>query len=146
MFVGLVLAALSGGAGAFLDDFRGTWNCGGTTWTIAQAPGDSSWASVTYAGRKTVYGTAYVGWLPQLQSFVYRDFHNDGSLAELTSAPPTDNTWTWTGAYYAGTEPVDTHGRVTWTYKAPGTIVRHFGKEQDGKYVELGHDECAKSG
>jgi hypothetical protein len=142
----LVLAALTGsGPSQFLDDLRGTWACGDATWTIAAAPGNSTWASVTYGAANHIGGTAYVGWVPQLQRFIYRDFHNDGAIAELTSPAPVDNTWTWTGTYYPAGGQADSGGHITWAYKAPNTLIRHFGKVQNGTYTELGSDQCSRN-
>ncbi len=145
MLASLLLAAAVTGSTAFFDDLHGTWNCSGVTWTIAKAPGNSAWTTVTYGKGDSIGGTAYVGWVPQLQRYVYRDFHNDGPIAELTSPAPTNDTWTWTGSYYPADGPIDTAAHITWSYQAPDTLVRHFGKMQNGKYTELGSDRCTRS-
>ena len=144
MLATVVAGSALTGQTAFFDELHGTWNCGGATWTIARAPGNSAWTTVTYGKGASVFGTAYVGWVPQLQRYVYRDFHNDGPIAELTSPAPTNGTWTWTGSYYPANGPVDESAHITWSYQEPNLLVRHFGKEHAGTYTELDSDRCTR--
>jgi len=146
MLGAIVFAAAVTVSSQFLADFKGTWNCGGSTWTIASAPGNSAWATVTYGKGDTIWGTAYVGWVEQQRRYIYRDFHNDGAVAELSSpAPGADHTWVWTGTYYPMGQPADPNPHITWTYQPPNTIVRHFAKQQDGQFVDMGSDRCTRS-
>jgi len=146
----LVFAAATSAATQFFQDFGGSWTCGNdkyhAAWSIA-SPRDSKWTIVTYGDdREHLDGTAYVGWLPQENAYVYIDFHADGALAHLTSPlPKGDHTWSWTGVYYAVGGAKDTTPDITWTLMPNGTIQRKFGQRIDGKLIEKGSDTCTKA-
>lgn len=144
-FSTMILGAALTTQTAFFDDLHGTWTCGEATWTIARAPGNSAWTTVTYGKGDLTYGTAYVGWVPQLQRYVYRDFHNDGPIAELTSPAAMNGMWTWTGSYYPASGSVDESARITWSYQAPNVLVRHFDNVHAGKYTEVDSDRCTRT-
>ena len=145
---GLVIAAVTA-ASLFLTQFGGTWSCGNAqyhaAWTIAQAPGKSAWTSVTYGDPKNPGGTAYVGWLPQQQRYVYRDFHSDGSYAELSAPTPSNGTWTWTGDYYPAGGSKDDGPLITWRLAPDGSIERHFSKRTGTTVEERGSDRCTRT-
>lgn len=148
-FSALVLAAATNVSAAFFRDFGGTWTCGNATyharWSI-ESPDGNYWTIVRYGSdAQHIDGTAYVGWLPQDNVYVYNDYHNDGGFAQLTASAPSDGVWHWTGKYYAsGAKSADTGPDITWTLKN-GTIVRAFAKRTNGKLTNTGSDTCTKS-
>jgi hypothetical protein len=131
-------------ASTFLDDFTGTWLCGEqkTVWNIQ--PWRDRWAQVTYGDPEHPYGVAYVGFLEADNVISYNDFHADGALARLTSPPPTNHIYHWSGAYYPLGKPKDTSGDIYWTLTPSGTLHRDFGQIVDGKRKALAADECVK--
>ena len=150
MFSALVLAAATSAATQFFQDFGGSWTCGNDTyhaqWTIS-SPDGNAWTIVTYGiDKQHLGGTAYVGWLPQENAYVYNDFHSDGALAQLSSPLPTGNqTWHWTGTYYPVGGAKDATPDITWTLMPNGTISRKFAQRINGKLIDKGSDTCTKT-
>lgn len=149
MFAALVLAAASNVAPLFFHDFGGNWTCGNaqyhSQWSITSPDGDY-WTIVQYGlDPKHPGGTAYVGWLAQENAYVYNDYHNDGSFAQLTAPEPVNGTWIWTGRYYqTGTKAPDMQPYITWKVY-DGKIVRTFAKRTPGgKIVPTGNDTCTR--
>lgn len=133
----------------FFNDFGGHWTCGNdkyhSQWSIA-SPDGNYWTIVQY-GLDPAHpgGAAYVGWLPQENRYIYNDYHNDGSFAQLTAAPPQSGLWHWTGTYYAaGSGAPDNGPDVTWK-RTKDTIVRTFGKREGGQVRAMGADTCTKT-
>ncbi len=134
-------------ASTFAQAFLGIWDCALTipesatspqrtvqaTWTFEQIAG-TDWTRVTYASGGQTGGFAIVGFLPQIGQWVYNDFHNDGSYAHLT-APNADNTWRWSGDYFAPDGSVQTGSTNTWTLDSPRnwriTVVHVSGKTEE---------------
>ncbi len=149
MLSALVLAAVTSAATQFFHDFGGSWTCGNenyhTQWSIT-SPAGTAWTLVTYGTDKDhLGGTAYVGWLPQENAYLYSDFHTDGALARLSSPLPSDGrTWHWTGVYYPVGGAKDTTPDITWTLMPNGTIQRKFAQRINGKVIDRGSDICTK--
>lgn len=150
MFAAVVLAATTSVATQFFDDFAGRWLCRSahatSYWSIAR-PAGSAWTIVTWgADPNHAGGRAYVGWLAQKREYVYDDFHNDGSLAQLHAAAPSDHRYVWTGAYYAArARRADRSGRITWTLAPNGSIERRYARIVDARVVPQGNDTCTKT-
>ena len=139
--IAAVPAQTQGDAGAF---FLGTWKCGNVSWTFSKLNADSRWIKIVYGDPANPAGTAVLGYVGELQRYVYRDFHTDGSYADLTSPPPVQEKWDWTGPYY----PVDgsgtLRGHVIYIQKGPNRYDRHFLQTVNGQDVERGGDTCYK--
>ena len=148
-FSAVVLAATTHVAAHFFNDFGGSWTCGNSQyhaqWSIT-SPEGNYWTIVQYGvDLQHPGGTAYVGFLPQKNAYVYNDFHADGSLAQLSSPlPGADHTWRWTGVFYQTGKDPDPNGDITWTLTPKGTIERHFRKVVNGTPKEMGSDTCTK--
>lgn len=147
MFGSVTLAAATA-ANLFLSQFGGTWTCGNNTyhatWTIAQAAGDSAWATVTYGDPAHPGGVAYVGWLPQDRRYVYHDFHSDGAFAQLSAPAPKAGTWSWTGDYYPVGGERDSGPYITWVLNSDGAIERHYFKKTATGLEDRGSDRCTR--
>lgn len=145
-----MLAAAMAAGTQFFRDFGGSWTCGNdkyhASWWIT-SPDGNAWTIVSYGTDKLhLGGTAYVGWLPQENAYVYTDFHSDGALAQLSSPlPVSDHTWHWTGVYYPVGGAKDTTAEITWTLMPNGTIERKFGQRINGKLIDKGSDTCTRS-
>jgi hypothetical protein len=126
------------------DFLIGTWTCSDEDWTYARLHDGSSWIHVDYRHGDRYDGEAVVGYVKGMDRFVYRDFHPDGAYADLAAKPPVDDRWVWTGRYYPASGPaVDV--RITYATTGPALFDRTFEKlGDDGKYVKLGGDSCAK--
>ena len=144
-----IVIAVAATANLFLSQFGGTWTCGNdryhAAWTIAQAPGESTWATVTYGPPSHPGGSAFVGWLAQEQHYVYEDFHSDGSFARLSAAPPKDGIWTWTGDYFPQGGNKDSDAVITWTLTPDGSIARRFAKRTPTGLEDRGSDHCTRT-
>jgi hypothetical protein len=133
--IALVLASLS----LFAQAFDGSWTCtGGYPWHIAPAPG-SGWTVVQWGPRTAAGGTAYVGYVPKQNQWIYEDFHGDGSYATNTSPGPVDGAWPWTGIYFTGSDT--DHGTVIWQRTSAKRIDRTFKVSVNGKPRQA-HDSC----
>jgi hypothetical protein len=141
----LLLAAVV--ANAFLSAFAGSWTCtphlpGVVTppqshWTIAAAP-RSTWATVRWSSRGES-GTAFVGYLPAQQQWIYEDFHSDGSFASNTSSGPQTGTWTWNGTF---TSPQRVqHGAIAWQRGKRG-FRQGFGRMLGTSFRETSYATC----
>ena len=151
MLSALVLAAAANVSAQFFDDFGGNWTCGNANyhaqWSIT-SPAGNYWTLVQYGvDLAHLGGTAYVGWLPLENKYIYNDYHNDGSFSQLTSpAPAADGVWHWTGRFYmAGATSIDTALDILWT-RVGDKIERRFRKNENGKLTEMGADSCTKAG
>lgn len=139
-----MLALLLASVSAFAQMFGGTWTChdGSYTvpWRIAPAAAPT-WTTVSY-GSPNLGGIAYVGYLPAAHSWIYDDFHSDGSYSRNLSPGPSGSTWVWTGSYFTATQI--RQGSVTWRLTSSRRIDRIFAPLQNGKYVTSGGDYCTK--
>lgn len=124
--------------------FLGTWTCAGTTWTWTPLLGDDRWIRNVYGDPRAPDGTAVMGWVPRLAAFVYRDFHADGSYADLTSPGLVDGRWVFSGPYYPAAGGAPLNGRITYTVAGPARYDRTFEMLRDGAYVRMGGDGCTK--
>jgi len=145
----VLLVALPRAAPAAPDDSRyfvGEWICGGTTpWTFAPlGPGDATWIKVTYGKADQPYGTAVLGFVKGLGAWVYRDFHTDGSYADLTSPGLVDGRWVWSGPYYPVGSTTVLNGHVTYVVVDAQRYDRVFESLKDGKLVKMGGDTCLR--
>ena len=132
---------------AFLAAFGGTWTCAsetpgvphphGTRWTIAAAP-HSSWTRVQFSPAHDG-GVAYVGWLAPARTWIYEDFHDDGSYATNASPGPVAGVWTWTGAYTSADRVL--HYAVQWR-RDGATIRRAFGRMIGTSFRPSAGDLC----
>jgi len=142
----LAFVALLGASDPHADAqyFSGTWICGGSTqWTFAPLAG--GWTEITYGPSAKPYGTAIMGYVDALGRWIYRDFHADGSYADLTAEPPHDGRWVWSGPYYPGGADHTLNGRVTYLEVDPKRYDRTFESLESGAYVKKGGDSCVKS-
>lgn len=138
----LVLAAVS----AFVQAFAGSWLCHSQNavvpWNITGTPG-GSWTTVSWGNQQGVNaGVAMVGYVPALGKWVYRDFHYDGSYADITGVQ-NGNQWRWTGPYYSGTQQLN--GDILWTLSSHGRIDRAFRSVINGKLTPSGTDYCVRA-
>jgi hypothetical protein len=143
-----VLAALALLGASPAEDgryFVGTWTCAGETWTFAPLIAGSDWLRVTYEHAGTVDGTAVMGFVNGLQAWVYRDFHADGSYADLTSSGNADGRWTWNGPYYPASGGAPLNGRITYTEVDRDRYDRTFESLRNGTLVKLGGDRCTRT-
>jgi hypothetical protein len=142
----LVLAAVA--ANAFLSAFGGMWACtpqipgvvtaSATQWSIAAAP-RSSWVVVHWETRAHDGGTAFVGYLPAEQQWIYDDFHTDGSFAANTSSGPQSGTWTWEGSFTTPDRVL--HGAVQWRRTKTG-FRQGFGRLLGTSFRETASATC----
>ena len=107
----------------------------------------SRWARVDWGIHRNGQpaGTAFVGYIPALGYWVYRDFHGGGSYANLSGSRATDGSWTWAGPYFPylssrGSAPLE--GRITWKRSDAKHFKRTFASLQHGKLVPGGGDTC----
>ena len=140
----VALSAGSARASSPADYFRGTWKCGAVRWSFTPLNSGSTWTKIVYGDPARPYGLAALGYVPGLHRFVYRDFHSDGSYADLTSPAPRDGKWNWTGPYY----PIDgksiLRGHVIYVEKGPARYDRHFLQTVNGHDVDRGGDVCVR--
>jgi hypothetical protein len=129
---------------ADLQYFVGTWHCGNERWTYS--PFGTNWVRIEYAHGDTIDGIAYAGYVAQLDAYVYRDFHADGSYAELFSAPPAaTGQWKWHGPYYAAGQTGPLNGEISYTETNETAFARAFAsREKDGTLTPRGGDVCTK--
>jgi hypothetical protein len=143
----LLAAALA--TNAFLSAFGGMWACAPhipgvvsapvSTWTIAQAP-KSSWVIVHWSAREA-NGTAFVGYLGHDQTWIYDDFHSDGSFSANTSPGPVNGTWTWSGSFTS--QQRLQHGAIQW--RRDGAEFRqHFGRLLGTSFLESASATCRR--
>lgn len=141
----LMLAALA--ANAFLSAFGGTWTCTAhvpgavsalvSHWTIAAAP-QSTWTVVEWSSRGE-HGTAFVGYLPAQQQWVYEDFHSDGSFGDNATNGPQNGVWTWSGTF---TSPQRVqHGAIQWRRDGDG-FRQGFGRLLGTSFRETSFTTC----
>lgn len=136
---------------AFLHDFAGSWSCSApeqtaSEWRIAAVPG-SLWARVDWGldASGVAAGTAFVGYIEQQQRWVYRDFHGDGSYANIHGYRAADGTWTWSGPYFRadakpGTAPLD--GVITWKRVDATHVARTYAQRIGARVTPEGSDIC----
>jgi heat shock protein HslJ len=123
--------------------FVGTWHCADVQWTFAPILENSGWIRVTYGDPRRPAGMAVMGWVPQQKRWIYRDFHADGSYADLTSPGAVNGRWEWTGPYYPA-EGGELHGRVTYAIVDSNQYDRIFEALEGGAFVKHGGDSCVK--
>lgn len=147
MILATLLATAVEMNGAFLNDFGGTWTCTNGTyhvrWDIHPLAGHPSIAEVVYGDPAKPAGFAFVYFVPGAEQFRYDDFHADGAQAHLTSSPPTNGAWEWSGVYYPIGNNPDTSGDIIWQRTAT-RIERHFRQRVNGTPVERASDVCTK--
>lgn len=125
--------------------FQGAWNCAGARWTFAALAADSPWTSIVYGNAAHPDGHAVMGRVAGLHAWVYRDFHADGSYADLTSAGLKDGRWVWSGPYYPASGGPALNGRITYTIVSPDRYDRSFASSQpDGSLKAMGGDFCTR--
>ncbi len=130
----------------FAQAFSGAWTCydrsQATAWRIASAPG-GAWTIVRWGDQHGKDGgIAYVGYVSKLRAWVYRDFHYDGSYADIGSPGPVGRVWTWSGPYYTGDRRLE--GDITWL-RAGDRIDRTFRARVGGKLTPSGRDYCVRA-
>ncbi|HEY5145807.1 MAG TPA: hypothetical protein VII82_03540 [Polyangiaceae bacterium] len=124
--------------------FAGTWTCAGTPWRWTNLMADDAWLRIEYGDRRHPDGQAVMGWVPRLRSFVYRDFHADGSYADLTSLGLANGRWVFTGPYYPADGSAPLNGQISYVVTSPSHYDRVFEMLRDGKLVRMGGDSCTK--
>ena len=144
----MLLAAIA--TSAFLTAFGGTWSCAqqsagvararSTTWTIEAAP-HSTWTRVTFVSARDGGGVGYVGYLPLGKTWIYEDFHDDGSFSTNASPGPVNGTWTWSGEYTTPARVV--HYAVQWR-RDGDRIGRAFGRLIGASFRESSSDLCRR--
>lgn len=146
-----MLLAVALAANAFLSAFAGSWTCGlhspgshvpPTHWRIAAVPG-SSWTSVRWSANGHPGGIAYVGYLAPDKSWIYEDFHDDGSYGTAGSPGPLNGTWTWSGAFTSSQRTL--HGAAVWRRTNPVTIRMGFGRLVGTSFRETSYNECRRT-
>lgn len=140
----VMLGASAPGPRADAAYFKGTWACAGTTWTWAQLFRDDAWLRIEYGDPKDPAGQAVMGWVPRLQRFVYRDFHADGSYADLTSTGLVGGRWVFTGPYYPADGSPPLSGQISYVIVSASRYERVFESLRNGTLVKLGGDTCTK--
>lgn len=141
----MILAAAMAGA-LFAQAFSGSWSCVSNgyavPWSIAPAPGNA-WTTVRWGNQQTAGGgIAYVAYEPALGKWLYRDFHYDGSYADLTGTQSGEQ-WRWTGPYYRDGEILN--GDIVWTLQSANRIERTFRRLAGGKLIPSGSDYCVRT-
>jgi hypothetical protein len=124
--------------------FLGSWTCGPVHWNFAPLSKGSSWLRVVYGNPKRPQGIAVLGFVEGLQGYIYRDFHADGSYANLSSTGPVKDTWVWTGPYYPAGGGDAVMGRIVYTIKSPSEYDRKFQQFLNGQTVDRGGDTCRR--
>ncbi|MGH7716673.1 MAG: hypothetical protein ACREML_11835 [Vulcanimicrobiaceae bacterium] len=124
--------------------FRGSWMCGAVRWTFAPLLKKSPWLRVVYGNPKRPDGFAIFGYVEGLHGYVYRDFHTDGSYANLSSTGPVNGIWTWTGPYYPAGGGDEMLGRILYTIKSPSQYDRTFQQFLNGQTIDRGGDTCRR--
>ncbi len=151
-----VLAAVVPAASPFAQAFTGSWNCSQhiaaasgrpahimhSDWIIAPAAGSRNWTIVRWGPHGEQGGTAYVGYVPRLRTWLYDDFHGDGSYARSTSRGPHGGTWAWYGTYYTSDAQLS-YGPILWSVKN-NRLERKYEQTVAGHTRQLGADSCAK--
>lgn len=124
--------------------FLGSWTCAGTTWAWSPLLNDDRWIRNVYGAPKQPDGTAVMGWIPELHAFVYRDFHADGSYADLTSTGLVNGRWEFSGPYYPATGGPPLQGRISYVVVSATRYDRIFEMLRAGTFVRMGGDTCSK--
>lgn len=139
-----LLGASASNPQAQLQYFVGTWTCGGSTWTWSQLAPGSAWILNVYGDPKHPDGNAVVGYVASLHAFVYRDFHADGSYADLTTKGYVNGRWTFTGPYYpkGAAKPLAAH--VVYTVVNREQYDRAFLADKAGKLTPMSDDHCVR--
>lgn len=125
--------------------FLGTWKCAGVTWAFMPLAPESPWIRDVYGDPAHPDGTAVLGYVDGLHAWVYRDFHADGSYADLTSNGPKDGRWEWMGPYYPASGGPTLNARISYIVVDPSRFDRVFESLKDGAFVKLGGDTCTKT-
>ena len=108
--------------------FRGAWTCTVRAsapphkvrfishWTFAPADA-GGWMRLSYGSGGEIGGNAVVGYLAKEHTWIYEDFHTDGSYAHERGSI-ANGVWTWAGTYYPphGAAPIT--GKVEWHTKS----------------------------
>ena len=124
--------------------FVGAWHCGAVLWTFSPLTVGGPWLKVVYGDPARPGGTAVAGYVKGLDRYVYRDFHADGAYADLTSPPPRDGRWEWSGPYYPAGATTPLSGLVVYLQRDPAHYERTFQTLRDGRLVPMGGDTCTK--
>ena len=142
----LTLVVLLGAAGPQEGShyFLGTWSCAGVRWAFEPLQPGSSWMHITYGDPKRPAGIAVMGFVLGMHVWLYRDFHADGSYADLTSAGPKNSRWEWGGPYYPASGGAALHGRITYVEVSPKRYDRIFEAQKGNTLVKMGGDTCSK--
>jgi len=127
-----------------LKYFTGSWMCGPVNWTFTPFPKSSPWVKVLYGKPYHPDGLAMFGYVESLHGYVYRDFHADGSYANLTSVGPVNGTWIFTGPYYPSGGGKALYGKISYVIKSPTQYDRKFQQFENGQTIDRGGDTCTK--
>jgi hypothetical protein len=141
----------TGALAAFLTAFGGSWVCAptgpgaayahATRWQIGAIAGNP-WTRVAYAAHGAG-GHAIVGYLPFERTWIYQDYHDDGSFADNRSpGPDAGGVWTWTGVYVNDRRMV--HYAVQWR-RADDRIERKYGVLLGTSFRAASGDVCRRS-
>ena len=129
---------------AALAFFLGSWHCGSVPWTFTAFTDGSPWVLITYGDPAKPGGKAVAGYVAGLGRYVYRDFHSDGAYADVSSAPPQNGRWEWTGPYYPAGATTPMNGRITYVQRDASHYDRIFQTDRNGTLVPMGGDSCMK--
>jgi hypothetical protein len=86
-----------------------------------------------------------MGYVIVLNAWIYRDFHADGSYADLTSPGLVGGRWVWSGPYYRASGGPALNGRITYVEVDAKRYDRTFESLENGAYINRGGDSCLKS-
>lgn len=128
---------------AAVNYFIGEWSCAGTPWVFTPFLEDAGWIRNVYGKPGKPDGSAIVGYVAGLKKYVYRDFHADGSYADISSDGPVEGRWVWTGPYYP-TSGGALNAQITYVIVNANRYERLFASVVDGKPQTMGHDACTK--
>jgi hypothetical protein len=141
----LLLGAAPSPSPADLRYFMGTWSCHGTSWKWAPLGPGSSWVRNVYGDAAHPDGTAVMGYVGILHEYVYRDFHRDGSYADLVSPGLRHGRWSFSGPYYAAGLAAPLQGLITYTIVSLHRYDRAFFTRKNGVLAPGGGDYCERT-
>ncbi len=118
--------------------------CASDPWTFARAKNDA-FIEVCCGKPEALDGTARFGYVTGLKSWVYRDFHTDGSYADLSARFITPDRWEFTGPYYPAGADAPLDGVIGYRIVSPTQYARTFASRRpDGSIEPSGGDTCRK--
>jgi hypothetical protein len=129
--------------------FLGRWKCGDVPWIFVKKKMDA-WIEVRYGNPAEPDGVARFGYVEALKRYVYRDFHFEGSYADLTATfqgGKTNGTgrWEFTGPYYPAHAATPLYGVIAYQIIDKNRYDRSFASKQpDGTIKKMGSDTCRR--